>query len=221
MKVARGHADSSWEKPLPPSPPPTSASYMTAHINHERTLKQPGWLMHTSTMSELVLLSCGSLYSVYFRRILSMSVLAYWNNLLPELKIISAISQSHKILSSYAFFINPNLRLVNVTCIKWNNLNYMIVDDMAVQCFLSIWYSDNPTPKPYKFGVFEKSCQKPGDWDLKPGDFQNMCQIKPKMRVIFAMVLFTLLVVSFVLSWCSLAVMRRILFCYPGLFHRP
>ena len=125
--------------PSPP-PPPTSASYMTAQINHERTLKQPGWLMHTSTMSELVLLSCGSLYSVYFRRILSMSVLAYWNNLLPELKIISAISQSHKILSSYAFFINPNLRLVNVTCIKWNNLNYMTVDDMAVQCFLSIWY---------------------------------------------------------------------------------
>ena len=141
--------------PCPPAPL-TSASYMTAQINHERTLKQPGWLMHTSTMSELVLLSCGSLYSVYFRRILSMSVLAYWNNLLPELKIISAISQSHKILSSYAFFINPNLRLVNVTCIKWNNLNYMIVDDMAVQCFLSIWYSDLPTPKPCIWSVWKK-----------------------------------------------------------------
>ena len=215
MKVARGHADSSWEKPLPP-PPPTSASYMTAHINHERTLKQPGWLMHTSTMSELVLLSCGSLYSVYFRRILSMSVLAYWNNLLPELKIISAISQSHKILSSYAFFINPNLRLVNVTCIKWNNLNYMIVDDMAVQCFLSIWYSDHPTPKPYKFGVFEKSCQKPGDWDLKPADFHNMCQIKSKRLIIFVTVFFTLLVVSFVLSCRSFGSNGRIMFYYPG-----
>ena len=121
--------------------------------------------MHTSTMSELVLLSCGSLYSVYFRRILSMSVLAYWNNLLPELKIISAISQSHKILSSYAFFINPNLRLVNVTCIKWNNLNYMIVDDMAVQCFLSIWYSDLPTPKPCIWSVWKKL---PKTWRLGP-----------------------------------------------------
>lgn len=69
----------------------------------------------TSTISVFVLLSCGSLYSVYLRRILSMSVLAYWNSLLPELKIIKAISQSQRILSSYAFFINPNLRLVKVT----------------------------------------------------------------------------------------------------------
>ena len=64
----------------------------------------------------------------------------------------------------------------------------------------------------------KKSLQKPGELGLKPGDFQNMCQIKPKRRVIFAMVLFTLLVVSFVLCCCSLAVMRRILFCYPGRF---
>lgn len=69
----------------------------------------------TSTMSAFVLLSCGSLYSVYLSRILSISVLAYWNNLVLELKMISAISQSHKILSSYAFFISPNLRLVKVT----------------------------------------------------------------------------------------------------------
>lgn len=69
----------------------------------------------TSTISVFVLLSCGSLYSVYLRRILSISVLAYWNSLLPELKIIRAISQSHRMLSSYAFFINPNLRLVKVT----------------------------------------------------------------------------------------------------------
>ena len=26
----------------------------------------------------------------------------------------------------------------------------------------------------------KKSPQKPEDWDLNPGDFQNMCQIKPK-----------------------------------------
>lgn len=69
----------------------------------------------TSTISVFVRLSCGSLYSVYFRRILSISVLAYWNSLLPELKMIRAISQSHRMLSSYAFFINPNLRLVKVT----------------------------------------------------------------------------------------------------------
>lgn len=69
----------------------------------------------TSTISVFVLLSCGSLYSVYLRRILSISVLAYWNSLLPELKMIRAISQSHRMLSSYAFFINPNLRLVKVT----------------------------------------------------------------------------------------------------------
>ena len=69
----------------------------------------------TSTISVFVLLSCGSLYSVYLRRILSISVLAYWNSLLPELKMIRAISQSQRILSSYAFFINPNLRLVKVT----------------------------------------------------------------------------------------------------------
>lgn len=54
----------------------------------------------TSTISELVLLSCGSLYSVYFSRTLSMSVLAYWNNLLELLNMMRAISQSHRTLSS-------------------------------------------------------------------------------------------------------------------------
>jgi hypothetical protein len=44
-----------------------------------------------------------------------MSVLAYWNSLLLELKIIRAISQSHRMLNSYAFFIRPNFLLVNVT----------------------------------------------------------------------------------------------------------
>ena len=44
-----------------------------------------------------------------------MSVLAYWNNLLVLLKMMRAISQSHRTLSSYAFFIRPNFRLVNVT----------------------------------------------------------------------------------------------------------
>ena len=45
-----------------------------------------------------------------------MSVLAYWNSLLELVKRISAISTSHSTLSSYAFFIRPNLRFVNVTC---------------------------------------------------------------------------------------------------------
>ena len=67
-------------------------------------------------ISAFVRLSWGSLYSVYLKRILSISELAYWNNLFPELKIIRAISQSQRILSSYAFFIKPNFRLVNVTC---------------------------------------------------------------------------------------------------------
>ena len=72
----------------------------------------------TSMMSALVRLSCGSLYSVYLRSTLSMSVLAYWNSLLEWLKMMSAISQSHSTLSSYAFFMSPNFRLVNVTC-RW------------------------------------------------------------------------------------------------------
>ena len=37
---------------------------------------------------------------VYLRRTLSMSVLAYWKSLLLELKMITAISQSHSTLSS-------------------------------------------------------------------------------------------------------------------------
>lgn len=45
-----------------------------------------------------------------------MSVLAYWYNLLVLLKMIKAISQSHSTDSSYAFFMTPNLRLLNVTC---------------------------------------------------------------------------------------------------------
>lgn len=69
----------------------------------------------TSTMSELVRLSWGSLYSVYLSKTLSMSVLAYWKSLLELLKIMSAISQSHSTLSSYAFFIKPNFLLVKVT----------------------------------------------------------------------------------------------------------
>lgn len=59
--------------------------------------------------------SWGSLYSVYLSRTLSMSVEAYWYNLLELLKMMRAISQSHKTLNSYAFFMTPNLRLLKVT----------------------------------------------------------------------------------------------------------
>jgi hypothetical protein len=69
----------------------------------------------TSIISLFVLLSWGSLYSVYLSRTLSMSVLAYWNNLLALLKMMRAISQSHNTLSSYAFFMSPNFLFVNVT----------------------------------------------------------------------------------------------------------
>ena len=66
-------------------------------------------------MSLLVRDSCGSLYSVYLSNTLSMSVEAYWNSLFELLKMMRAISQSHSTDSSYAFFIKPNLRFVNVT----------------------------------------------------------------------------------------------------------
>ena len=49
--------------------------------------------------------------------------------------------------------------------------------------------------EPCKPGVFEtKNLEKPGDWNLKPGDFQNMYQRKPKRQIIFVTVFFTLLV---------------------------
>ena len=40
--------------------------------------------------------------------------------------------------------------------------------------------------------VLTKSPEKPGDWDLKPGDFQNMRQIK-KTQIICLSVFFTFL----------------------------
>lgn len=77
----------------------------------------PWWINRlTSMIFLLVRDSWGSLYSVYLRRTLSMSVLAYWYSLLLELKIISAISQSHSTDNSYAFFITPNFLLLKVTC---------------------------------------------------------------------------------------------------------
>lgn len=91
-----------------------SVAILTQNIQQDR---------HTSTMSLLVLLSCGSLCSVYFKSTLSISVLAYWNSLFALLKTITAISQSQRTLSSYAFFIRPNLRFVNVTCKEKSKLS--------------------------------------------------------------------------------------------------
>ena len=53
--------------------------------------------------------------------------------------------------------------------------------------------ADLPTPKPCKSGEFEKKPQKPGVWDLKPGNFQNMCQMRLERQIIFVNVFFTLL----------------------------
>jgi len=85
------------------------------------------WPRLTSIMSELFLFSCGSQCSVYLSRMRPMSELAYWNSLSAWLKIMSAISQSHRTLSSYAFFIKPNLRFVNVTCSPFENLLFAII----------------------------------------------------------------------------------------------
>ena len=52
----------------------------------------------------------------YFWSMASMSVLEYWKSLELELKMTSAMSQPHRTLSSIAFFINPFLRFVKVTC---------------------------------------------------------------------------------------------------------
>ena len=45
--------------------------------------------------------------------------------------------------------------------------------------------ADLPTPITCKSGGFEKSPEKPGDWDLKPGDFQNMHQIRNNNNRLF------------------------------------
>ena len=84
---------------------------------------------------------------------------------------------------------------------------YVLQFSLEVILFCTV--SDLPTSKPCKSGVFEKSSQK-------PGDFQNMCQIKPKRQIIFVRVFFTQLVVSVVLSCCWFGSDEKILFYYPG-----
>ena len=62
--------------------------------------------------------------------------------------------------------------------------------------------------------MFENiSPQKPRDWDFKPGDFENMYQIKLKWKIIqIVMVFFTLLEVSVLLPCCSFGSNEMILF---------
>ena len=47
--------------------------------------------------------------------------------------------------------------------------------------------------------VLKTSPEKPGDWDLKPGDFQNMCQIIKKPLFVWECFFSTFLVPPVVL----------------------
>ena len=72
-----------------------------------------------SRTSLLLRRSCGPTVSFLNRvRTWLISPLLYWNSLLLLLKITSAIWQSHKTLSSIAFFMRPFFRFVNVTCAR-------------------------------------------------------------------------------------------------------
>ena len=48
------------------------------------------------------------------------------------------------------------------------------VMDTHFLCCLSIIQTCQP-PKHANLGMLKKSPEKPGDWDLTTGDFQNMC----------------------------------------------
>ena len=47
-------------------------------------------------------------------------------------------------------------------------------------------------PKRANLETLQKSPEKPGDWDLKPGDYQDMCKMKIKMEDFLFQVFFTL-----------------------------
>jgi len=49
----------------------------------------------------------------------------------------------------------------------------------------------------------KKKTEKPGDWDLKPGHFQNMCKMKIKMGDFLFQVFFTLFALPIVF-FCSI-----------------
>jgi len=47
-------------------------------------------------------------------------------------------------------------------------------------------------PKHANLETLQKNPEKPGDLDLKPGDFQNICKMKIKMEDFLFQVFFTL-----------------------------
>lgn len=114
------------------------------------------WIWCTSIIFLLVSDSWGSLYSVYLRRTLSISVLAYWYSLLLLLKIIKAISQSHNTDSSYAFFITPNFLLLKVTCITRNGLLKFHQKILKNAQFLEAFFSSRETLKQC-FSLYDQS----------------------------------------------------------------
>ena len=64
---------------------------------------------------------------------------------------------------------------------------------------MQIWSVSKNTPKTCRVGP-------------QPGDFEIMCQIKPKRQIIFVLVFFALVVVSVLLSCCSFGRNEKILF---------
>ena len=65
-------------------------------------------------------------------------------------------------------------------------------EEQEVKVITCIQYDQTLQPLNHaNMECMKKSSQKPGDWDLKPGDVSN----KTKRQIIFVMVFFTLLVV--------------------------
>ena len=65
-----------------------------------------------------------------------------------------------------------------------------------ISCFTKIGSGSHcqtfQCPSHANLEVLKKSPEKPGDWDLKPGDFQNMRQIKKNNNRLFVWVFFYL-----------------------------
>lgn len=109
-------------------------SSLSAHRSFLRSpiYNNPSIEKLTSSISALVLLSSGSLKSVYRMRIEFILELAYWYSLLLLVIMITAISTSQRILSSYAFLRRPALRLLNVIFKKW--MHTIIMACTYTQC---------------------------------------------------------------------------------------
>ena len=106
----------------------------------------------------------------------------------------------------YCMWMSDKPLIQVLSCLLLSH-EYVLQFGLVVILFCTV--SDLPTPKPCKSGVSEKKLPK-------PGDFQNICQIKPKTHIIFVWVFFTLLVVCVVLSCRWLGSDEKILFYYPG-----